>query len=69
MKYKWLHKINKQKLILFFNGWGMTESVVAHLIPDDYDVLMFYDYNTLDSDFDFSLFRSIVTTFVVNIEY
>jgi biotin synthesis protein BioG len=36
----------------------MTESVVAHLIPDDYDVLMFYDYNTLDSDFDFSLFKS-----------
>ncbi len=55
MKYKWLNKgINNNKLILFFNGWGMDENVVKHLDCEDYDVLMFYDYNTLDTDFDFN---------------
>lgn len=55
MKYKWLNQRNNQKLIIFFNGWGMDECVVNHLLPEDYDVLMFYDYNTLDTDFDFKL--------------
>ena len=53
MKHKWLNKKNNQKLILFFNGWGMDECVVKHLEPEDYDVLMFYNYNTLETDFDF----------------
>ena len=53
MKYKWLNQKNNQKLIVFFNGWGMDECVVNHLLPDDYDVLMFYDYNSLETDFDF----------------
>ena len=53
MKYKWLNKENNQKLIIFFNGWGMDESVVKHLMTEDYDILMFYDYNTLEIDFDF----------------
>ena len=55
MKHKWLNKKNNQKLILFFNGWGMDECVVKHLVPEDYDVLMFYDYNTLETNFDFDL--------------
>ena len=54
MKYKWLNQKNNKKLIIFFNGWGMDENVVKHLDAEDYDVLMFYDYNTLDTDFDFS---------------
>ena len=54
MRYKWLNKEGNNKLILFFNGWGMDECVVKHLNCEDYDVLMFYDYNTLDSDFDFN---------------
>ena len=54
MKYKWLNKEGNNKLILFFNGWGMNENVVKHLDCEDYDILMFYDYNTLDSDFDFN---------------
>ncbi len=45
MKYKWLNKKNNSKLIVFFNGWGMDESVVNHLNPRDFDVLMIYDYN------------------------
>lgn len=55
MKYKWLNKAENKKIIIFFNGWGMDENVVKHLDCEDYDVLMFYDYNTLDTDFDFSL--------------
>ena len=51
MKYKWLNKQNNDKLIVFFNGWGMDEGVVKHLEPDNYDVVMFYDYNNLDTDF------------------
>lgn len=54
MKYKWLNRKNQKKLIIFFNGWGMDENVIKHLNPEDYDVLMFYDYNTLDTDFDFN---------------
>ena len=50
MEYKWLNKKNNKKLIVFFNGWGMDENVVKHLKPEDYDVIMFYDYNNLDMD-------------------
>lgn len=53
MKYKWLNRKNNKKLIVFFNGWGMDECVVKHLETEGYDVLMFYDYNSLDTDFDF----------------
>lgn len=53
MKYKWLNRGVNNKLIVFFNGWGMDECVVNHLLPENYDVLMFYDYNTLKTDFDF----------------
>lgn len=51
MKCKWLNKQNNEKLILFFNGWGMDENVVNHLEFEDYDVVMFYDYNNLETDF------------------
>ena len=54
MKYKWLNKKDNKEVILFFNGWGMDESVVNHLDPALYDVVMFYDYNSLDTDFDFN---------------
>ena len=51
MKYKWLNKNNNDKLIIFFNGWGMDEGVVEHLDFESFDVVMFYDYNNLDTDF------------------
>lgn len=51
MKYKWLNKQNNKKLIIFFNGLGMDENVVNHLEFEDYDVVMFYDYNNLETDF------------------
>jgi len=54
MKYKWLNNSNNQNLIIFFNGWGMDESVISHLEFENYDVLMLYDYNNLEINFDFS---------------
>ena len=53
MRYKWLNIKNNQKLIVFFNGWGMDECVVKHLDCENFDILMFYDYNTLGTDFDY----------------
>lgn len=58
MKYKWLNRGENNKIILFFNGWGMDENVVKHLNPEDFDILMFYDYNNLETDFDFSLLKN-----------
>ena len=56
MKYKWLNRNkNNNKIILFFNGWGMDENVVKHLENENYDVLMFYDYISLETDFNFEL--------------
>lgn len=52
MKYKWLNKQKNKKLIIFFNGLGMDENVVKHLDTEDYDVVMFYDYNNLEIDFE-----------------
>lgn len=54
MKYKWLNKNFNSKLIIFFNGWGMDECVVSRLGFGEYDVLMFYDYNSLKTDFNFN---------------
>ncbi len=58
MKYKWLNQKNNSKIIVFFNGWGMDENVVNHLNPETYDIIMFYDYNNLDTDFDFKIINS-----------
>lgn len=49
MKSKFLHKNNSSNLILFFNGWGMDESIVSHLEAGAYDVCVFQHY---DSDFE-----------------
>lgn len=54
MKYKWLNKKDNNKIIIFFNGWGMDEKIVEHLNPENYDVLMFYDYNSLETNFKFN---------------
>ena len=53
MEYKWLNQKNNNKIIVFFNGWGMDETIVKHLNPENFDVLMFYNYNYLNSDFVF----------------
>lgn len=47
MKYKF-YQNNNNKLIIFFNGWGMDETIVSHLDREDYDLLIIYDYRDLD---------------------
>lgn len=48
MRTFWLNNKKSNKLILFFNGWSLDENCIKHLEPEDFDVLMFYDYTTLD---------------------
>ncbi len=50
MKNSWLSKNDSEKLILFFNGWGMDCNIVKHLNPSCYDVLMFNEYYSTDID-------------------
>lgn len=57
MKYKWLNKQNNDKLIIFFNGWGMDENAVSHLECDDFDVVEFHDYNNLSTDIILNNYR------------
>lgn len=49
MRIEWLIKKGSGQVIVFFNGWGMDASAVAHLEADA-DVVMFYDYRTLQGD-------------------
>ena len=51
MKHKFLKKGGgEEKLILFFNGWGMDEGVISHLDAEGFDLCIFYHY---DNDFSF----------------
>ena len=47
MKYKF-YENNNNKLIIFFNGWGMDEIIISHLDREDYDLLILYDYRDVD---------------------
>lgn len=66
MKYKWLNNKKNTSLILFFNGWGMDEAIISHLDYANYDVIMFYDYNDLETDFDFNLCSDYKECYVVS---
>ena len=57
MECKWLQKDNNDKLIVFFNGWGMDENALIHLDCEDYDVVVFYDYNDLNVNIDLDGYR------------
>lgn len=48
MKYQWLHQTKHKQLLLFFSGWGCVASDFKHLVAEQYDVLMIYDYLTID---------------------
>lgn len=48
MQYHWLNKQNNKKLIIFFAGWSFDYKPFEFLACDDFDVLMFYDYNNLE---------------------
>ena len=56
MNLNWLNKKNNNKLIVFFNGWGMDDNAVRHLDTEDFDVLTVCDYNTLEPLPDLSMY-------------
>ena len=56
MQYHWLNRQNNDKLIAFFAGWSFDSNPFQFLKCEDYDVVVFYDYSTLETDFDFSIF-------------
>jgi pimeloyl-[acyl-carrier protein] methyl ester esterase len=47
MQTKWLIKQERNKLLLFVNGWGMDEKPFQLLGSDEFDVFMLYDYREL----------------------
>ncbi len=49
MKSLWLNKKNHNSLIIFFNGWGMDENVISHLDFGNFDCVMFFDYQNLET--------------------
>ena len=51
MKWHWIQRKRSDRLLLFFNGWGMDQHPVKHLLaPTDWDVLMVYDYRDMLCD-------------------
>lgn len=50
MNKNWLTKNDNKKLILFFNGWAMESVAIKHLTPNNYDLVEFNDYSTIDFD-------------------
>lgn len=49
---------NSDKLILFFTGWGCDENQFTNLTTKN-NVLLLYDYQNLDLEFDFSKYIEI----------
>ena len=50
MQTEYLSKQNSSTLILFFNGWGMNNSILEHLKNTEFDILCFSNY---DNDYIF----------------
>ncbi len=49
-----------EKLLVYFAGWGTPISAVSHLVlPENYDLLLCYDYQDLSLSFDFSRYQQI----------
>lgn len=53
---KFLINNNSDNLLIFFTGWGCDESEFEHLEAEK-DVLILYDYSSLDLDFNFSKYK------------
>lgn len=53
MKLYWLNKNEHTKLILFFGGWGTDYHPFLPIKSETYDVVMFYDYKTIQLPDDF----------------
>ncbi|MDD6210647.1 MAG: DUF452 family protein [Bacteroidales bacterium] len=63
MEVKKLISNNKNKVLLFFAGWGMDERPFSHLGSKDYDVFIAYDYHSLH--FDPTLFINYKEVYIV----
>lgn len=50
---------NSDKLIIFLTGWGCDANQFSHLSAKKYDVLIAYNYNNLNFEFDFSKYSEI----------
>lgn len=50
MRHHFIQKHNLPNLTVFFAGWGMDEHPFADYHPQDCDLLLCYDYRTLDFD-------------------
>ena len=53
-----LQNNKSNKLIVFFSGWGCDEHQFINL-QDNKDVLILYDYQNLELEFDFSKYQQI----------
>lgn len=60
MKTFWLNKKNNERLILFFNGWGMDQNPISNLNIDGFDILVVYDYSDFSLDVDSSAYSEII---------
>ena len=54
MKTRWLRQSGAPELLIFFHGWSMDETTVAHLAPEDLDVLLIWDYSDWEGIPDWS---------------
>ena len=58
MQYHWLNKQNNDKLIVFFAGWSFDYVPFEFLDCKNNDVVVIYDYNTLDNLPYFGTYRT-----------
>lgn len=60
MRIEWVRQDKGDRVIVFYNGWGMDVNAVSHL-RNDCDLLMCSDYRSLDLPFlpDFSGYKEI----------
>jgi len=58
-----ISKNNNKSIILFFNGWGMDDRVIAHINHTKYDVVMFNEYHNFN--FDKSILDGYEQIFIV----
>ena len=47
MRIEWINKKDDNRVVVFFNGWGMDAAAVAHMTAEC-DLLMCYDYRRLE---------------------
>ncbi len=56
MKTKLINN-NSKELILFLTGWGCDDNQFLNFNSSSKDILLFWDYSTLDFEFDFSKYE------------